>query len=56
VVAVGVIGFSSSVANAASLDVLWYGQGSAYNASLNQVAAAAQTYDPEGDGSLDWNL
>jgi len=50
------VNFAGSVANAASLDVLWYGQNSVYNTSINQLAVAAPTYDPEGDGSLDWDL
>ncbi|NET76963.1 MULTISPECIES: PEP-CTERM sorting domain-containing protein [Okeania] len=48
--------FSASVANAASLNVLWYGQTDAYNAKISELAALAPTFDPEGDGSLDWNL
>ncbi|NEQ40247.1 MAG: PEP-CTERM sorting domain-containing protein [Okeania sp. SIO3I5] len=48
--------FSASVANAASLNVLWYGHTNAYNSTISEIAALAPTYDPEGDGSLDWNL
>ncbi|MDJ0556775.1 MAG: PEP-CTERM sorting domain-containing protein [Microcoleaceae cyanobacterium MO_207.B10] len=48
--------FSASVANAASLNVLWYGQSNIYNATISELAALAPTFDPEGDGSLDWNL
>ncbi|NEQ39281.1 MAG: PEP-CTERM sorting domain-containing protein [Okeania sp. SIO3I5] len=48
--------FSASVANAASLNVLWYGQTDTYNAKISELAALAPTFDPEGDGSLDWNL
>ena len=48
--------FSASVANAASLNVLWYGQTDGYNTKMSQLAAQAPTFDPEGDGSLDWNL
>ncbi|NEP77724.1 MAG: PEP-CTERM sorting domain-containing protein [Okeania sp. SIO3B3] len=47
--------FSASVANAASLNVLWYGH-TAYNAKISNLAPLAPTFDPEGDGSLDWNL
>ncbi|NEQ75893.1 MAG: PEP-CTERM sorting domain-containing protein [Okeania sp. SIO2C9] len=47
---------SASIANAASLNVLWYGQTDAYNANISELAALAPTFDPEGDGSLDWNL
>ena len=48
--------FSASVANAASLNVLWYGHTNAYNANISELADLAPTFDPEGDGSLDWNL
>ena len=48
--------FSATVANAASLNVLWYGHTDAYNANISQLAAQVPTFDPEGDGSLDWNL
>ncbi|GFZ90880.1 PEP-CTERM sorting domain-containing protein [Okeania sp. KiyG1] len=48
--------FSATVANAASLNVLWYGQTDAYNTKISELAALAPTFDPEGDGSLDWNL
>ena len=48
--------FSASVANAASLNVLWYGQTDVYNTKISELAALAPTFDPEGDGSLDWNL
>ncbi|MDY7004095.1 MAG: PEP-CTERM sorting domain-containing protein [Cyanobacteriota bacterium] len=48
--------FSATIANAASLNVLWYGHTDAYNANISELAALAPTFDPEGDGSLDWNL
>ncbi|GFZ90886.1 PEP-CTERM sorting domain-containing protein [Okeania sp. KiyG1] len=48
--------FSATVANAASLNVLWYGHTDAYNTKISELAALAPTFDPEGDGSLDWNL
>ncbi|NEQ39133.1 MAG: PEP-CTERM sorting domain-containing protein [Okeania sp. SIO3I5] len=48
--------FSASAANAASLNVLWYGQTDAYNAEISELAALAPTFDPAGDGSLNWNL
>ncbi|NEQ75858.1 MAG: PEP-CTERM sorting domain-containing protein [Okeania sp. SIO2C9] len=48
--------FTATAANAASLNVLWYGQTDAYNAEISELAALAPTFDPEGDGSLDWNL
>ncbi|MDY7004630.1 MAG: PEP-CTERM sorting domain-containing protein [Cyanobacteriota bacterium] len=47
--------FSASVANAASLNVLWHGNAN-YNAQISELAALAPTFDPKGDGSLDWNL
>lgn len=46
----------ASAANAASLKVLWYGHTDAYNATISELANKAPTFDPEGDGSLDWNL
>lgn len=48
--------FSASLANAASLNVLWYSQTDTYNAKISELAALAPTFDPEGDGSLAWNL
>ena len=44
---------AASAANAASLNVLWYGN---YNTKISEIADRASTFDPEGDGSLDWNL
>ncbi|NEO56332.1 MAG: hypothetical protein F6K54_26555 [Okeania sp. SIO3B5] len=48
--------FSATIANAASLNVLWYGHTNAYNSTISEIATLAPTFDPEGDGSLDWNL
>ena len=42
--------------NPASIDVLWYGQNPNYNSKMSQLAGAASSYDPWGDGNLDWNL
>ena len=47
--------FSASVANAASLNVLWYGHPH-FSTGIPELASLAPTFDPEGDGSLDWNL
>ena len=47
---------SATAANAASLKVLWYGQTDAYNAKMSELANLAPTFDPEGDGSLEWDL
>jgi hypothetical protein len=47
---------TARAANAASLKVLWYGQTDAYNTKISEIANKAPTYDPEGDGSLDWDL
>ncbi|MDE5081524.1 MAG: hypothetical protein O4859_09590 [Trichodesmium sp. St18_bin1] len=42
--------FSASLANAASLNVLWYSQTDTYNAKISELAGLAPTFDPEGDG------
>ena len=47
---------TANAANAASLKVLWYGQTDAYNAKISEIANKAPTFDPQGDGSLDWDL
>ncbi len=47
---------TANAANAASLKVLWYGQSDAYNTKISELANKAPTFDPEGDGSLDWDL
>ncbi|MEM9511716.1 MAG: PEP-CTERM sorting domain-containing protein [Cyanobacteria bacterium P01_E01_bin.48] len=47
---------SAGEAMAASIDVLWYSQGTNYNSQISTLAAGAGTYDPDGDGALDWNL
>ncbi|MCF6247764.1 MAG: PEP-CTERM sorting domain-containing protein [Desulfobacula sp.] len=41
---------------AASIDVLWYGANSAYDTGAISLASGAGSYDPLGDGSLDWNM
>lgn len=46
----------STSARAITVDVLWYGQSAAYNTAMSTLAATAGTYDPDSDGSLDWNL
>lgn len=54
---VGVFALMGTTAQAASIDVLWYGAESAsYNTLPPQVASTAGDYDPAGDGSLDWNV
>lgn len=45
-----------SLSQAAAINVLWYGQSSAYNSAMTTLAAGAGTYDPASDGSLSWNL
>ena len=51
---------TGKTAQAASLsqeiDVLWYGQQGIYNAKMSEIAEKASSFDPAGDGSLDWNL
>ncbi len=48
--------FIASAAQAASINVLWYGQNANYNTAMSSLAAGAGTYDPAGNGSLDWNI
>lgn len=43
-------------ANAVSIDVLWTAGTTSYNANVNELATEASTFDPAGDGALDWNL
>lgn len=52
VAAIGV----APIAHSATINVLWYGQGSAYNTQMTNLAAGAASYDPAGDGSLSWNF
>jgi hypothetical protein len=47
---------AAALAQAASINVLWYGQSAAYNTTMTTLAAGAGTYDPASNGSLDWNL
>lgn len=54
---VGVFALMGASAQAATIDVLWYGaESDFYNTLPPQVAATAGDYDPAGDGSLDWNV
>lgn len=39
-----------------TVDVLWYGDDATYNSNLVSLAADAASWDPEGDGFLNWNL
>lgn len=43
-------------ASAAVIDVLWYGGNSFYNTLPTTLASNAGDYDPNNDGSLDWNV
>lgn len=54
--AVAIGPLAAEVADAASLNVLWYGQNPIYDGKMSEFAAQASTYDPWGDGSLTWNL
>ncbi|MEO9821469.1 MAG: VPLPA-CTERM sorting domain-containing protein [Paracoccaceae bacterium] len=47
---------AATFANAASIDVLWTHGNASYNSQIATLASGANTYDPDGDGSLDWNL
>jgi len=38
------------------INVLWYGGNLNYNNKIAQLAATAHTFDPWGDGALNWNL
>lgn len=42
--------------NAATIDVLWTSGSAAYNDNIVELAGEASTFDPDGDGALDWNL
>ncbi|MEL6678938.1 MAG: VPLPA-CTERM sorting domain-containing protein [Pseudomonadota bacterium] len=42
--------------SAATIDVLWTSGTFTYNNNIQNVANAAATYDPAGDGALTWNL
>ena len=42
--------------SATTIDVLWYGSTPSYNALPTELALNAGDYDPNGDGSLDWNV
>ena len=50
------LGLCVCTASAASIDVLWYGQSSNYDANIASFAAGVSSFDPAGDGSLSWNL
>ncbi|MFO7854171.1 MAG: hypothetical protein R6V44_02925 [Paracoccaceae bacterium] len=39
-----------------TIDVLWTGGGSAYNADTATLARTAGAFDPDGDGANDWNI
>ena len=43
-------------ASAATIDVLWYGGNAFYNTLPGTLASNAGDYDPNNDGSLDWNV
>lgn len=49
--ATGTVSLSAITSN-----ILWYGVDSSYNSSISTLAAGAGTFDPNSDGSLDWNL
>lgn len=39
-----------------TIDVLWLGGNSTYNAAMTTLAAGASSWDPLGDGYLNWNF
>lgn len=47
---------SAAPAQALEINVLWTAGSSSYNADMTTLAATAGSYDPAGDGSLDWDL
>lgn len=51
---------SPNVASASSIDVLWTSGSAGYNSSIAALGAGqsddAVSYDPNGDGSLSWNI
>lgn len=47
---------SAQAASAATIEVLWTSGTAAYDSAITSLAAGAGSYDPDGDGSLDWNL
>lgn len=51
-----VLAIPASLAEATSINVLWTQGDAAYNADIQTLASGADTYDPDGDGSLSWNL
>lgn len=46
----------SAPVSATTIDVLWYGGSEFYNTLPPQLALNAGDYDPNSDGSLDWNV
>jgi hypothetical protein len=46
----------ATTAHATSIDVLWTSGTAAYNADITTLASEAGSFDPDGDGALDWNL
>ncbi len=47
---------AATFANATQIDVLWTGGKASYNAQIATLASNAELYDPDGNGSLQWNL
>ncbi|MGZ2256152.1 VPLPA-CTERM sorting domain-containing protein [Roseobacter sp. A03A-229] len=43
-------------AQAVTIDVLWTSGVASHNAGISTLAANAGSFDPDGDGALDWNL
>lgn len=53
VIALGTASTARAVSLSKSIDVLWYGHSSTYNAKMSELAAGASSFDPWGDGSLE---
>ncbi len=47
---------TSTPACASEIDVLWVSGSPVYNANVVDFAETARTYDPDGNGALEWNL
>lgn len=55
-VSVLLIFLAPSIGLATTIDVLWYGGSDSYNSDMTALASGAGSWDPLGDGALDWNL
>lgn len=56
ITATSVAALLASSASAASIDVLWTAGTANYNSQIEALASSAGSYDPNSDGSIDWNI